>query len=570
MKKIIIYQLLPRLFSNYTKRPKINGSRKQNGSGTFKKITKEALQGIKELGTTHIWYTGVLEHAIVEGYPKLGIDNGNPRIIKGKAGSPYAIKDYYDINPDLAEKPKKRIEEFKDLINRTHTEGMKVIIDFVPNHLAREYYSDKKPKEVVDFGKNDDTSQYFSNQNDFYYLNDSLHLPDECGTEMGVARLPYSETPAKATGNDQFTAYINKNDWYETVKLNYGINYTNGNSEHFEPLPSVWLKMKDILLYWAKMNIDGFRCDMVEMTPVAFWDWVIPQIKAIYPDLIFIAEVYNPQLYETYISKGHFDYLYDKVGMYDTLRNILEHNQSARSISNVWQSLDNLNPQMLRFMENHDEQRIASKYFLNNGFNGLPAIFVCATMHTGPMMLYSGQEVGENAKGISGYSGDDGRTTIFDYWTMPELNKWSNKGKFDGGKLTSWQKKLRSKYIDIMNITQYTAVQRGAFYDLMYANEQSQGLNTDYIYAYLRHSKTQRLLFVINFHKTDIQTFRLKIPQHTFDIMDVPTTARLVGKELIQGESEYIKCSRNELIATGIEIQLAPLSYKVYNLEFGL
>lgn len=570
MKKIIIYQLLPRLFSNYTKRPKINGSRKQNGSGTFKKITKEALQGIKELGTTHIWYTGVLEHAIVEGYPKLGIDNGNPRIIKGKAGSPYAIKDYYDVNPDLAEKPKKRIEEFKNLINRTHTEGMKVVIDFVPNHLAREYYSDKKPKEVVDFGKNDDTSQYFSNQNDFYYLNDSLHLPDECGTEMGVARLPYSETPAKATGNDQFTAYINKNDWYETVKLNYGINYTNGNSEHFEPLPSVWLKMKDILLYWAKMNIDGFRCDMVEMTPVAFWDWVIPQIKAIYPDLIFIAEVYNPQLYETYISKGHFDYLYDKVGMYDTLRNILEHNQSARSISNVWQSLDNLNPQMLRFMENHDEQRIASKYFLNNGFNGLPAIFVCATMHTGPMMLYSGQEVGENAKGISGYSGDDGRTTIFDYWTMPELNKWSNKGKFDGGKLTSWQKKLRSKYIDIMNITQYTAVQRGAFYDLMYANEQSQGLNTDYIYAYIRHSKTQRLLFVINFHKTDIQTFRLKIPQHTFDIMDVPTTARLVGKELIQGESEYIKCSRNELIATGIEIQLAPLSYKVYNLEFGL
>lgn len=570
MKKIIIYQLLPRLFSNYTKRPKINGSRKQNGSGTFKKITKEALQGIKELGTTHIWYTGVLEHAIVEGYPKLGIDNGNPRIIKGKAGSPYAIKDYYDVNPDLAEKPKKRIEEFKDLINRTHTEGMKVVIDFVPNHLAREYYSDKKPKEVVDFGKNDDTSQYFSNQNDFYYLNDSLHLPDECGTEMGVARLPYSETPAKATGNDQFTAYINKNDWYETVKLNYGINYTNGNSEHFEPLPSVWLKMKDILLYWAKMNIDGFRCDMVEMTPVAFWDWVIPQIKAIYPNLIFIAEVYNPQLYETYISKGHFDYLYDKVGMYDTLRNILEHNQSARSISNVWQSLDNLNPQMLRFMENHDEQRIASKYFLNNGFNGLPAIFVCATMHTGPMMLYSGQEVGENAKGISGYSGDDGRTTIFDYWTMPELNKWSNKGKFDGGKLTSWQKKLRSKYIDIMNITQYTAVQRGAFYDLMYANEQSQGLNTDYIYAYIRHSKTQRLLFVINFHKTDIQTFRLKIPQHTFDIMDVPTTARLVGKELIQGESEYIKCSRNELIATGIEIQLAPLSYKVYNLEFGL
>lgn len=568
MDKIIIYQLLPRLFTNYTKRPKTNGSRKQNGSGTFSKITKEALQGIKELGTTHVWYTGILEHAIVEGYPKLGIADGNPRIIKGKAGSPYAIKDYYDVNPDLAEKPKKRIEEFKALVKRTHTEGLKVLIDFVPNHVAREYHSDKKPKGVVDFGQNDDTSQHFSNQNDFYYLHEPLNLPDECGTDMGVIRPTYEENPAKATGNDQFTAHINKNDWYETVKLNYGVNYTNGKSEHFSPLPAVWLKMKDILLYWAKMGIDGFRCDMVEMTPVAFWEWIIPQIRAKYPDLIFIAEVYNPQLYETYIIRGHFDYLYDKVGLYDTLRNILEHNQSARSISNVWQSLGNSNPQMLRFMENHDEQRIASKHFLNNGFNGLPAVFLCATMHTGPMMLYSGQEVGENAEGVAGYSGDDGRTTIFDYWTMPELNKWSNKGRFDGGKLTSWQKKLRSKYIDIMNITKYTAVQRGAFYDLMYANEEN--LNTNHIYAYIRHSKTQRLLFVINFHKTDIQTFRLKIPQHTFDIMEVPNTARLVGKELIQKENEYIKSSRNELIEVGVEIQLAPLDYKVYNLEFGL
>lgn len=570
MGKIIIYQLLPRLFTNYTKSPKLNGSRKQNGCGKLNKITSKALRGIKELGITHIWYTGLLEHACVAGYPKLGIKDGNPRIIKGKAGSPYAIKDYYDIAPDLAEKPPKRMQEFQELILRTHRENLKVIIDFVPNHVARVYESDAKPKGISDFGENDDASQEFSAQNDFYYLNESLTLPEDCGTQMESSRPTYKESPAKATGNDQFSPHVNRNDWYETIKLNYGIDYTKGHSEHFSPTPSVWQKMKDILFYWAKKGVDGFRCDMVEMTPVAFWKWVIPQIKEKYPQLIFIAEVYNPSQYKAYIEQGQFDYLYDKAGFYDNLRNILQHGESASLLTQIWQNLDEQLPKMLRFLENHDEQRLASKHFLGNAHAALPGILAAASMHTGPVMLYAGQEVGEPAEGISGYSGDDGRTSIFDYTTLPELQKWAHKGRFNGMKLADWQKQLRRKYANIMEIAQHEAVRTGSFYDLMYVNTDSKGLNPHAIYAYIRHANTERLLFVLNFHKTDRQQFQLKIPQHTFEVMEIPTTAQIFGQELTQTPKEYFKINKEQLINEGVEIVLNPSSYKVYKLEFGM
>lgn len=80
----------------------------------------------------------------------------------------------------------------------------------------------------------------------------------------GAAAEAYKEYPAKATGNNRFDAYPNINDWYETVKLNYGIDYQNGNTPHFNPIPDTWTKMLDILLFWAGKNIDGFRCDMAE------------------------------------------------------------------------------------------------------------------------------------------------------------------------------------------------------------------------------------------------------------------------------------------------------------------
>lgn len=571
MERLIIYQLLPRLFTNYKKSLKNNGNRKRNGCGKFNDISTNALSELRKLGATHIWFTGILEHAVVEGYPRNKIPNGNPEIIKGMAGSPYAIKDYFDVDPDLAERPKKRMKEFQDLLRRTHNEGLKAIIDFVPNHVARVYQSDVKPRGVEDFGVNDDNSIPFSTKNDFYYLSEKLDTKDISQKHLEKNTTLYKEYPAKATGNDRFSHVLKADDWYDTVKLNYGINYFNTDkTKHFSPIPSVWEKMKSILLYWAKKGVDGFRCDMAEMVPVEFWQWVVPQVKEIFPNVIFIAEIYDRSKYESYIKEGHFDYLYDKVGLYDTLRGILQYGKSATLLTKVWQELDSLTPRMLRFLENHDEQRLASEQFLSNAYQALPAMLVSATMHKGGVMIYAGQEVGESAKGASGYSGDDGRTTIFDYWAMPELQKWTNKGLFDGKNLASWQKTLRQKYAEILHIAKNPAVSEGEFYDLMYANEDSEGLNSHYIYAYIRHSKSHRLLFVVNFHKSEIQDFCLKIPKHTFEVMGIPEVAQLFGKEILGEEPSYIKESIKTTVNKGVRLKIPALSYAVYQLEIGL
>ena len=141
---------MTRLFGNQTTTNKAYGTLEENGVGKFNDINETALKGIKELGTTHVWFTGVLEHATLSDNTKLGIPLDDADVVKGRAGSPYAIKDYYDVNPDLAVDIKNRVQEFEQLINRTHAQGMKVIIDFVPNHVARFYKSEAKPEGVKD------------------------------------------------------------------------------------------------------------------------------------------------------------------------------------------------------------------------------------------------------------------------------------------------------------------------------------------------------------------------------------------------------------------------------------
>ena len=314
--KMIIYQVFTRLFGNNRIPTRVNGSIHDNGCGKMADFTTKALNEIKKLGATHIWYTGIIEHATQTSYADSGITPDHPAVVKGKAGSPYAIKDYYDVDPDLATKVPNRKQEFQNLVNRTHKAGLKVIIDFVPNHVARQYHSDAKPQGVTDLGENDDTHLAFSPQNNFYYV-PGTPLQGHIDLHQN-APTAYEEMPAKATGNDRFDAWPAQNDWYETVKLNYGVDYLGGRSCHFDPVPDTWVKMRDILLYWAATGIDGFRCDMAEMVPVAFWHWAIPQVKEAHPALIFIAEVYNPGEYRNYIHEGHFDYLYDKVGLYDT------------------------------------------------------------------------------------------------------------------------------------------------------------------------------------------------------------------------------------------------------------
>lgn len=529
--KMIIYQVFPRWFGNTNTKPVRNGSLEENGVGKFSDFTPLALSKIKGLGTTHIWYTGVIEHATQTDYTAYHIQKDHRAVVKGKAGSPYAIKDYYDIDPDLADHVENRMEEFEALVARTHDAGMKVIIDFVPNHVARQYHSDAQYNFIEELGQNDNTSKAFDPNNNFYYIpGQPLTLPFTNDDEG----LGYSEFPAKATGNDRFDAFPNCNDWYETVKLNYGVDYLNGRSKHFDPIPNTWHKMLDILRFWASKQIDGFRCDMAEMVPVEFWEWAIPLVKKDY-QVIFIAEVYNPAEYRNYIFNGHFDYLYDKVGLYDTLRAVICGQAPASNIPACWQSLEGIQSHMLNFLENHDEQRLASDFFAKDPSAGISGLMVSALMNTNPMMIYSGQELGERGMDEEGFSGLDGRTTIFDYWSVSTLRNWKNGGKYDGGKLTEKQKQLRQQYAAILNIAKNEpAITQGSFFDLMYTNEKNRFFNNRNQYAFLRKHKNEVILVVANFTHSE-QNVWVNIPEDAFKALDIKDNEAAMLKDLLTG-----------------------------------
>lgn len=560
--KISIYQTFPRLFGNKNKNPKIGGSIKENGVGKFNDYTSKALLTIRDLGITHIWYVGIIEHGTTTDYSKYGIAKDHPALVKGKAGSPYAIKDYYDVNPDLAVYVKNRMTEFESLVQRTHEAGLKVIIDIVANHIFRQYHSDVKPEGVEDFGQNDDTTKAFDPQNNFYYLpQTSFELPDGVLSNIAAIKTaykPYIEVPARITGNDVFAAKPDIEDWYETAKLNYGVDLQGNGDKCFNPVPDTWKKMTDIMLFWASKGVDGFRCDMAEMIPVEFWNYAVNIVKKHYPDLIFIGETYNPLEYYNYINFGGFDFLYDKVGLYDTLKNIIIHNASTLSISNCWKVLEGLDARMLRFIENHDEVRLASMAFAGDAKVAIPAMTLVATMNRGPVMIYGGQEVGEPAQGESGFSGDDGRTTIYDYFAMPEHQKWMNNGKFDGGGLSADQTLLRQFYQKILNFSlRYDAIANGEFYDLMWANPYGSLPQRNKIYIWLRHTSKQKLLFVISFDKSHDQQIRIKISDHAFNEMGWWKCCDFEAKELLWN-MQKLQFDRKTAIETGLIIDLRP------------
>ncbi len=511
-KKVVIYQVLPRLFGNNNVTRQHSGNLDKNGVGKFSDFSPKALRRIKELGTTHIWYTGIIEHATKTDYTAFGIRKDHRAVVKGKAGSPYAVKDYYDVDPDLADSVPDRMNEFEALVRQTHEAGMKVIIDFIPNHVARQYFSDARDPFVDDLGQHDDITRTFAPDNNFYYLpGQTLQLHFGAKQED----FEYSEFPAKVTGNNHFDATPTKNDWYETIKLNYGIDYFDGGRCHFDPIPNTWLKMRDILLFWAAKGVDAFRCDMAEMVPVDFWHWVIPVVKQA-GDIAFIAEVYNPDQYRNYIFTGGFDYLYDKVGLYDTLREVMCNRQPASAITGCWHNLEGIQERMLNFVENHDEQRIASGFFCGRPEPGIPGMIVSALMHTNPVMLYFGQELGERGMDEEGFSGLDGRTTIFDYWSLDTMRNWSNGGKWDGAKLTDDQQQLRRQYAAILRIAAAEpAIANGAFYDLMYANAPNPYLNSHRQYVFLRRYQNEVILVVVNFDHT-AQQVRVRIPAEAF------------------------------------------------------
>lgn len=538
--KITIYQVLPRLYGNTTANNIPGGDIHENGCGKMADFTPEVLKRISEFGFTHIWYTGVLEHATQTDYTTYGIAKDHPAVVKGKAGSPYAIKDYYDICPDLASAPEKRMKEFEALVRRTHKAGLKMLIDFVPNHVARSYHSDAKPARVKDLGENDDTAKGFSPQNNFYYLPGQM-FSTENFEEDRAANVPYREYPAKVTGNNCFSPRPGRNDWYETVKLNYGVDFYAGGTAHFDPVPDTWDKMTAILLFWAKKGVDGFRCDMAEMVPAEFWAYAIAKVKEKYPKLIFVAEVYNPAEYRRYLQSG-FDYLYDKVGLYDTLRAVVRGEASVSCITGQWQCVDDIRTHMLYFLENHDEQRIASDFFAGSGEKARPALAVSAFMGTNPLMIYAGQELGERGMDAEGFSGRDGRTTIFDYWHVDTLDRLCH-----GDLLTCTpeQQALYAYYNNIVKLcNSEAALREGTFYDLQYANYVADnGYNADRQYAFLRAAGKEKMLIVANFADQDVHV-GVRIPENAFAFMGL-REGLCSAHDLLSGEMQTLELRKD-------------------------
>lgn len=496
-----IYQLFPRLFGNKQTGFHFNGTKAENGCGTFNDIDGTALEAVKGLGITHVWLTGILEHASES-------TGTHPDITKGKAGSPYAVTDYRAVDPDLG-----TMADFERLVERIHQKGMKVIIDFIPNHLARQ-------------------NKGFDSNNFCYCEGQAFVSP------IRIGEKPYEEFPAKATGNNVFAPNPSLNDWYDTVKLNY--------SEH-----DTWEKMLEILRFWCGKMVDGFRVDMAEMVPVAFWQWTIENLRKDYRPLM-IAEIYQPELYRAFLDAG-FDYLYDKVGLYDTLEQVLCQGHKAEEISKVWKDLDGLDDRMLRFMENHDEKRLASPHFVGDAFAALPGVALSALISKGPFMVYNGQESGENALGEVGYSGDDGRTSIFDYGHMPRHQQWMNGGKFDGGRFDEAQKRLFGYYRKLLRFRlEHAAISDGQFYDLMWCNPWYANFDPQFVYAFLRYSDTEHLLVVVNFHRAEARDVEVKIPHDALALM---------------GQNKANEFDMNDFASEVVPVHLAASETKVIDLD---
>ena len=537
--KKVIYQVFTRLFGNTNTTNKPWGTIEENGVGKFNDFTDKALQEIKDLGITHIWYTGIIHHDVITDYTKYGISNDDPDIVKGRAGSPYAVKDYYNVNPDLAEDPSNRLEEFKALIKRSHKAGLKVLIDIVPNHVARNYQGLTNPDGVEDFGATDDKTVVYDKNNNFYYVsNETFQVPvwengyqPLGGEEHPLLDNKFDEIPAKWTGNGSRLAQPNTNDWYETVKVNYGVrpdgtkdfdvlpdSYDNENyKKHFEfwkdkAIPDSWKKFRDIALYWTDLGVDGFRYDMSEMVPVEFWSYMNSSIKMKNKDAFLLGEIYTPSIYRDYIKKGKIDYLYDKVQLYDTLKHVMQGHGKTDNIPQIQNDLKDIEHHMIHFLENHDEQRIASPDFAGNAEKGKPAMVVSTTISSAPTLVYFGQEVGESGKENAGF-GTATRTSIFDYIGVSHHQRWVNNKQFDGGQSTENEKQLRDFYKRLLNFTINSSALMGDYIEIHSFNREHTVNYNHRVFSFVRWSEDEKLLIVSNFDPEDSYELDLKLPK---------------------------------------------------------
>ena len=581
--KKVLYQVFTRLFGNENTTNKPWGTIEENGIGKFNDFTDKALQEIKNLGVTHIWYTGVLHHAMITDYTKYGISNDDPDIVKGRAGSPYAVKDYYNVNPDLTKDPAKRFEEFEQLIKRTHKVGMKVIIDIIPNHVARVYEGSNNPKGVSDFGENDDKNVVYKKHNNFYYvIGENFKVPKWKdgylplgGENYVLTNGKFEEIPAKWTGNGSRLAQPDSNDWYETVKINYGIRPDGSKDfdelpegfdkksaeEHVafwkdKDIPDSWKKFKDIALFWLDKGVDGFRYDMAEMVPVEFWSYMNSSIKMKNPDTFLLAEVYNPDLYRPFIYLGKMDYLYDKVAMYDSIKHIVKGYGWTDHISKVQDETMDIEHHMLHFLDNHDEQRLASSDFASFAENGKPAMVVLSTISTSPMMIYFGQEVGEPGAENAGF-GSATRTSIFDYIGVPHHQRWMNHKKFDGGQLSEDEKDLRDFYKRLLNFTISSSALMGNYKEIHYYNRENTDNYNHRVFSFVRWSDDEKLIVVSNFDTDKEYEFELKIPEFVISEWNLKDRVYQV-KDQLYGKMYFDLTIKNNIAK--VNLKMKPLT----------
>lgn len=585
----MVYQVFARLFGNTNTTNKPWGTIKENGVGKFADFTKKALQGIRELGVTHIWYTGIPHHALIGDYAAYGISKDDPDIVKGRAGSPYAVKDYYSVNPDLAKDPGKRESEFKALVKRSHAAGLKVVIDLVPNHVARKYEGRNNPEGVLDFGANDNSSVQYDRDNNFYYNPQEVFKIPEWrngylplgGESYDMEGDKFVEDPAKWTGNGSRLSQPDFNDWYETVKINYGIRpdgtkdfdtlpedfYHKDFTEHFafwsrKDIPDSWIKFKDIALYWLQLGVDGFRYDMAEIVPVEFWSYLNSTIKMKNPDAFLMAEVYQPALYRDYIFKGKMDYLYDKVEFYDGLIPIMQGHGWTDHIPVVQNGLLDIEHHMLHFLENHDELRIPSPDFLGNAEQAKPGMVVSATIGTSPTMIYFGQEVGEPALENPGF-GSPGRTSIFDYIGVPHLQRWVNNRKFDGGQLSPQEKDLRGFYKNLLNFTINSSALMGEYRDIHFYNREHTEYYNYRVLSYVRWSEKEKLIVIANFDANDGFGFQLKVPSEIIEKWGLTSGSYPLKDQLGHSREQNLKVSQG---IGEVRIDLEPLESLILRL----
>ena len=588
-KKIVVYQVFTRLFGNTNTTNKPWGTIEENGVGKFNDFTDKALTEIKDLGITHIWYTGVPHHDVIRDYSKFGISNDDPDVVKGRAGSPYAVKDYYNVSPDLAVNIANRLQEFESLIKRSHQNGLKVIIDIVPNHVARNYKSISNPEGTKDFGAEDDKNVVYDVDNNFYYnpkeafkvpdfLNDYLPLG---GEQNFLSDGQFDENPAKWTGNGSRSPKPNFYDWYETVKVNYGISPEGKKDfdalpdgfekedykKHFifwqdKTVPNSWIKFRDIALYWLEKGVDGFRYDMAEMVPVEFWSFMNSSIKMKNSDAFLLAEVYNPKMYRAYIRKGKMDYLYDKVQLYDTLKQILQGHGLTDNIPTIVDDLQDIEHHMLHFLENHDEQRIASPEFAGNADNAKPAMVVSATISTAPTMIYFGQELGEDGSENAGF-GTPSRTSIFDYIAVPSVQRWVNDKQFDGGKSTKEELVLRDFYKRLLNFTIKSDALMGEYQDLHAYNREHTFNYNSKILSFVRYSEDEKLIIISNFDAKKSNEFMLRIPSEIIEKRNLKDGKYQLNDELYN--AKYLNLEVNNS-SGNIKIMIKPLESLILKL----